>query len=143
MQYKFYSWNFAPYCIRFYIWLLPYIRAAARKSIPYRAKPDGARPCGALTYGIPEKAYFIVRSLTEHAHAEHLTYGVPEWVQLFRAVRLSRLLRNATFAIRSASCSCMAFAIYQRTETDTSKSKLTQCLFLCVAALLNARACFR
>ncbi|WP_418463633.1 hypothetical protein [Frisingicoccus sp.] len=26
--------------------------------------------------------YLIVRSLTQHAHAEHLTYGMPEWVYL-------------------------------------------------------------
>ena len=36
-----------------------------------------------LTYGMPEWVYLIVRSLTEHAHAEHLTYGMPEWVYFF------------------------------------------------------------
>ena len=38
-----------------------------------------------LTYGMPEWVYLTVRSLTERAHAKHLTYGMPEWVYLFRS----------------------------------------------------------
>ena len=39
-------------------------------------------------------------------------------------------LHNAAFAIRSASCSCTAFAVYCCFQKDMSASKLTSCPFL-------------
>ena len=36
-----------------------------------------------LTYGMPKRVYLIARSLTQRAHAKHLTCGMPEWDKFY------------------------------------------------------------